>query len=56
MTNHKKMIENLFGDTLYLENRVKDRTVLNDYDCEIITDIVQHIYEVIRILKTTEND
>lgn len=54
MTNLEKLIENLFGDTLYLENRVKDKSALNDYDCEIMSTIVQHIYEVIRILETVE--
>ena len=54
MTNHEKLIENLLGDTLYLENRVKDKSVLNDYDCEIMLAITKNIYEVIKILEQQE--
>ena len=41
MTDCKKMIEKLFGDALYLENRVQDKNVLNDYDCEIMLNITK---------------
>lgn len=54
MADCEKLIENLFGDTLYLENRVKDKSVLNDYDCEVMLAITKNIYEVIKILEQQE--
>ena len=54
MADCEKLIENLFGDTLYLENRVKDKSVLNDYDCKIMLAITKNIYEVIKILEQQE--
>lgn len=54
MADCEKLIENLFGDTLYLENRVKDKSALNNYDCEIMLAITKNIYEVIKILEQQE--
>lgn len=56
MTEREKVIEDLFSNVLFLENRIrfKEQNVLTDYDYEILLDITYNIYEAIRILKTTE--
>ena len=52
--DYEKLIENLFGDALYLSNRVKDKSALNNYDCEVMLAITKNIYEAIRILEQQE--
>ena len=56
MTERERLIEDLFSNILFLENRIrfKEQNVLTDYDYEILLDITYNIYEAIRILKTTE--
>lgn len=56
MTEYKRLIEDLFSNALFLENRIrlKEQNALTDYDYEILLDITHNIYEAIRILKTTE--
>lgn len=51
MTEREKLIESLFSDALFIENIIKAKCPLNDYDCEIMLDITKDIYDVIRILK-----
>lgn len=54
MTEREELIENLFSDVIFIENRIKAKCPLNDYDCEIMLDITKDIYDVIRILKTVK--
>lgn len=52
MIERKELIENLYGDVLFLENRIKTKSVLNDYDCEVMLDITKNIYSAIQMLET----
>lgn len=56
MTECEKLIEDLFSNALFLENRIrlKEQNALTDYDYEILLDITHNIYEAIRLLKTIE--
>lgn len=56
MTECEKLIEDLFSNALFLENRIrlKEQNALTDYDYEILLDITHNIYEAIKLLKTIE--